>query len=255
MGNTRLLTASSSRLVFQEVSNLWRATTPDAVNISDNFSQRKIAPALQHLKSGKAPGPDSICPELILHAGAAIQILSNPFMSSSLEGKTGMIAPKQSRQKQRVVIQFLLSEGETAQNISRRLKQAYGDGAIDYSAVTRWVKRINDRQEESAESDLCDRPRSGWPSSAHSSANIDQADALIKENRRITINDLAKPLGVSAESAVKIMDTLGYSKVCARWVPRQVTGAHKQSRLKTCSEHLEYCHSDKTFFIANSDRR
>ena len=61
-------------------------------------------------------------------------------MFSSLEGKSGMIAPKQSRQKQRVVIEFLLSEGETAQNISRRLKQVYGDSAIDYSTVTRWVK-------------------------------------------------------------------------------------------------------------------
>ena len=54
---------------------------------------------------------------------SAIQILSNPFMFSPLEGKTGMIAPKQSRQKQRVVIEFLLSEGETAQNISRRLSK------------------------------------------------------------------------------------------------------------------------------------
>ena len=58
-------------------------------------------------------------------------------MSSSLKGKTGIIAPKQSWQKQRVVIKFLLSEGETAQNISRRLKQVYGDSAIDYSTVTR----------------------------------------------------------------------------------------------------------------------
>ena len=33
----------SSRLVSQEVSDLWRATTPDAVNISDNFSQREFA--------------------------------------------------------------------------------------------------------------------------------------------------------------------------------------------------------------------
>ena len=88
-------------------------------------------------------------------------------MSSSLEGKTGIIAPKQSRQKQRVVIEFLLSEGETAQNKSRRLKQVYGDDAIDYSTVTRWMKRINDGQEEPAESDLCDRPRSAGPSSAH----------------------------------------------------------------------------------------
>ena len=97
----------------------------------------------------------------------------------------------------------------------RRLKQVYGDGAIDYSTATRWVKRINDAQEEPAESD---RP---------SSANMDQADALIKENRRITINELAESLGVSTGSAIKIADTLGYSKVCARWVQRQFTEAHK----------------------------
>ena len=121
-------------------------------------------------------------------------------MSFLLEGKTGMIAPKQSRQKQRVV------------------------------------------NKEPAESDLCNRP-----SSAHSSANIDQADALIKENRCITINELAESLGVSTGSAVRIMDTLGYSKVCARWVPRQLTEAHKESCLEACSELLEYCHSDKTF--------
>ena len=95
----------------------------------------------------------------------------------------------------------------------------YGDSKIDYSTVMRWVKRINDGQEEPAESDLCNRPRSDRPSSAHSSANIDQEDALIKENRSIIINELAEALGVSAGSAVKIMDTLEYSKVCARWLP------------------------------------
>ena len=42
----------SSRLVSQEVSDLWRATTPDAVNISDNFSQREFTASLQHLKPG-----------------------------------------------------------------------------------------------------------------------------------------------------------------------------------------------------------
>ena len=168
-------------------------------------------------------------------------------MSSSLEDKTDLIAPKQSWQKQRVVVEFLLSEGETAQNISRRLQQVYGDGTIDYSTVTRWVKRINDGQKEPAESNLCDRPRSGKLSSAHSSANIDQANALIKKNRRITINELAELLGISAGSAVKIMDILRYSKVCARWIPRQLTEAHKKSHLEACSELLEYCHSEKTF--------
>ena len=119
-------------------------------------------------------------------------------MSSSLKDKTGMITPNQSWKRQRIVIEFLLLEGKTAQNISRRLKQVYGESVIDYSTVTRWVKRINDRQEEPTESDFCNRPRSGILSSAHSFANIDQADALIKENRYITINELAESLGVSA---------------------------------------------------------
>ena len=74
----------SSRLVFQEVSDLWRATTPDAVNISDNFLQREFTAALQHLKPGKALGPDSIWPELILHAGAALKSWLRDFISSCL---------------------------------------------------------------------------------------------------------------------------------------------------------------------------
>ena len=68
------------------------------------------------------------------------------------------------------------------------------------------MKQINDGQEEPAESNLCDRPKSDMPSSA----NIDQ------EKRCITINELAESLGVSAGSVVKIMDAMGYSKVCAR---------------------------------------
>ena len=73
----------SSRLVFQEVSDLWRATTPDPVNTSDNFSQR-IYCCPPTFKLGKTPGPDSICPELILHAGAALKSWLHDFLSSCL---------------------------------------------------------------------------------------------------------------------------------------------------------------------------
>ena len=59
-GKYEAVDRKSSRLVSQEVSDLWMATTPDAVNISDNFSQRKFTAAVQHLKPSKAPGPDSI---------------------------------------------------------------------------------------------------------------------------------------------------------------------------------------------------
>ena len=81
-GKYEAVDRKSSRLVSQEVSDLWRAITSDAVNISDNFSKREFAAALQHLKPGKTPGPDSICLELILHAGAALKSWLRDFLSS-----------------------------------------------------------------------------------------------------------------------------------------------------------------------------
>ena len=83
-GKYKAVDRKSSRLVFQEVSDLWRATTPDAVNNSDNFSQREFFAALQHLKPGKALRPDYICSELILHAGAALKSWLRDFLSSCL---------------------------------------------------------------------------------------------------------------------------------------------------------------------------
>ena len=59
-----------------------------------------------------------------------------------------MIDAKQSRQKQRGVIEFLLLKAKTTLNISRRPKQEYSGNAADYSTVTRLVMRINDGQEE-----------------------------------------------------------------------------------------------------------
>ena len=63
----------SSRLISQEVSDLWRVTSTSPVNISESFTFQEFAAVLKHLKPGKAPGPNSICPELITHAGAALK--------------------------------------------------------------------------------------------------------------------------------------------------------------------------------------
>ena len=54
------------------------------MNLSGDFSPREFAAALQHVKPGKAPGPDSICPELIIHAGTALKSWLRGFLSSSL---------------------------------------------------------------------------------------------------------------------------------------------------------------------------
>ena len=83
-GRYEAVDRKSFRLVSQEGSDLCRATTLDLVNISEAFSQREFTAALQHFKPGKAPGPDFICSELILHAGAALKSWLRDFLSSCL---------------------------------------------------------------------------------------------------------------------------------------------------------------------------
>ena len=70
------------------------------------------------------------------------------------------------RQKQRAVIEFLVSEGEPPKQIFERLVNVYGDASLAYSTVKKWVSRIKHEEDDPSLSSLQDRPRSGRPSSA-----------------------------------------------------------------------------------------
>ena len=55
-----------------------------AVNISGDFFPGEFAAALHHLKPGKVPGPDSICPDLLIHAGPGLKFWLRGFLLSCL---------------------------------------------------------------------------------------------------------------------------------------------------------------------------
>ena len=73
-----------TKLVLKEMSALWRIPTPADKCISGDLSPDKFAKSLQMLKPRKAPGPDSICPKLIIHAGAALKSWPKNFLSSCM---------------------------------------------------------------------------------------------------------------------------------------------------------------------------
>ena len=66
---------------------------------------------------------------------------------------------------------------------------------------------------------------------------------LIREDRRVTFDDIDEGLGISHRSAAKIVVELGFGKVCARWVSRHLTDTDKQARFEACLELFE-CHSN-----------
>ena len=113
--------------------------------------------------------------------------------------------------------------------------------------MKKWVSRIKDEEDDPSLSSLQDRRRSGRPSSAVNPGNSDEVEKLIRDDRRITIDDIAECVEVSHGSAVNIVNELGFAKVCARWFPRQLLDFHKRARFEACSELIECHKSDKTF--------
>ena len=88
-------------------------------------------------------------------------------------------------------------------NIHRRLRNEFEENTLDQSNVRRWVCRLNDDKVGTAST--ADKPLSGRPSSSVNPANKAKADALIREDRRTTLDELSKNLGVSHESAYKVV--------------------------------------------------
>ena len=75
-----------------------------------------------------------------------------------------MAAPLELHQKQRAVIDFFVTDGETPVNIHRQLQNVCKENTLDYSNVHRWVCRLND--EKVGTVSVADKPHSGYSSSS-----------------------------------------------------------------------------------------
>ena len=133
------------------------------------------------------------------------------------------------RYKQRAVIEFLIAENETVVNIHKRLCAVYGNSAVDRSSAGSWAKRV--KASKSEECDLRYLPRSGRPATGTSPGMLNRADDIIRADRRVPTGKLALQLSVCKGSADAFITELGYSEVCARWVPRTL-----DSRSETTKE-------------------
>ena len=65
-------------------------------------------------------------------------------------------------------------------------------------------------------------------------------DEIIQEDRRVTVDTIARTLGMGHNAVQEMIESLGYRKVCARWVLRLLTedhkGQQKSNHLRTAAE-------------------
>jgi hypothetical protein len=84
--------------------------------------------------------------------------------------------------------------------------QQYGGSCVSERKVYQWVERLQEGQ-----TSVVDEHRSGRPCTAVSDANVAHVDALIGENRRISVHTVASMLNFRDGSAHGIIhETLKY---------------------------------------------
>lgn len=134
----------------------------------------------------------------------------------------------------RANVKFLTKLGWSASDIIAALVKVYEDHAPKKSAVYKWIKRFKGGREV-----LEDNHRQGRPSTSTTPEQVDAVQALVDEDRRVTVLEIAQTLDISTGSVDSILrDQLGLSKLSARWVPKALRPEQMAQRADLAIEFL-----------------
>ena len=117
-----------------------------------------------------------------------------------------------TKEEQRAVNRFLWSEGVSGAEIHWGLLSQYGDSALLFRSVNKWIDMFK-----------CGRKsmmhEAGSPLTSTTDEKIKQVQHIVMANQRVTIDNVACSLQINHGSAFRIIhNELGFHKVCARWV-------------------------------------
>ena len=132
--------------------------------------------------------------------------------------------------EQRSVIRFLRSEGVKPIEIRRQMEVQYGDACLSLQQMYEWSRKFLN-----GVSSVTGSPRPGQAHRVVISEAIGAVEVIVKENRRVTLHEIAAHLDMSHGSAHHIVhDVLQFRKLSARWLPRQLTAELKERRVDAC---------------------
>jgi histone-lysine N-methyltransferase SETMAR len=141
--------------------------------------------------------------------------------------------------EQRVYCKIRAQLGFPPTEIHADFQKVYGNGALKYATVCKWVRRFNVCREsiESIEND----PQVGRLVSVLTEKNVATVKTLIEEDACYTMQEIEELSGIHLSRVFLniLRKRLGLCKICARWVPHLLTDVQKQSRVKLASQIIE----------------
>lgn len=158
-----------------------------------------------------------------------------------------MASTTTSKEEIRFVIKFCALSGQTPGDTLNQITKVYGDNSVCQTIVFDWHKRFREGR-----TSIEDNERSGLPVSKHSEQAVEEVRALLKEDRRYTLKDLALATGFSVWKMHQIVhEDLGMRKVCARWIPRLLTAEQKERRVEIAKDFIRKFERQGDAFLKN----
>jgi histone-lysine N-methyltransferase SETMAR len=129
---------------------------------------------------------------------------------------------------------------QTKQWLDKRYPQsAPSDGSVKY-----WFAEF-----KRGRTNTSDAERSGRPKEVITPENIKKVHKIILNDRKVKLSEIAETLKISKERVGHIVhEYLGMRKLCAKWVPRELTVDQKQQRVDDSEQCLELINRNKTEF-------
>ncbi|KAG5325007.1 SETMR methyltransferase, partial [Pseudoatta argentina] len=121
----------------------------------------------------------------------------------------------------RSVIRYLVWKGKTPVEVYNEVKTAYGDTGMNRTSVFKWCREF-----KNGRTSVHDDQRSGRPLIL-----TNKIENALRDDRRLPVDELSAMFPQISRSLLHetITETLGYRKLSARWVPKQLTDQHKLS--------------------------
>jgi hypothetical protein len=144
-----------------------------------------------------------------------------------------MAAPIEActKEEQRSVICFLVSEGVKPIKIHRHMVLQYSKACLSLQQVYEWSRKFKIGMSSVADTRLDQAHRVITPQA------ISEVERVIRENCHVMLGEVATMLDISHGSTHYIIyDMLQFHKVSARWVPRQLTLELMERRVDACQE-------------------
>ncbi|KAG5317143.1 SETMR methyltransferase, partial [Pseudoatta argentina] len=134
----------------------------------------------------------------------------------------------------RSVIRYLVWKGKTPVEVYNEVKTAYGDKGMNRTSVFKWCREF-----KNGRTSVHDDQRSGRPSILTDDI-VEKIENALRDDRRLTVDELSAMFPQISRSLLHetITETVGYRKLSARWVPKQLTDQHKLNRVEAGQEFL-----------------